>query len=132
MVLGLVVKAALVFGLLGLTLWVLRRVDLGRTAGRSAATVQVLSTTRLAKGASLAVVRIGDASYAVGVTEHAVSLLVPDALPVTAAAPQVAPEPARTASPSFAAALQAQVQQLVPSRSRTPGAAHAAGSADRS
>lgn len=116
---GLLLRAVLVFGLLGLTLWAVRRVDRGRASVRSGAPVQVLSTTRLGKGASLALVRIGDAAYALGVTEHQVQLLTLAELPEAAAAPAPTADPAAPAAPpSFAAALQTQVGLLV--RPRRP------------
>ena len=118
--LALVLRALLVFGLLGLTLWVVRRVDRGRSTTRTAAPVQVLSNTLLGKGASLALVRIGGQAYALGVTEHAVSLLTSTDLPEPVQPDAV---PADT-PPSFAAALQSSFGQLVPGRkdnSSTPG-----------
>ena len=116
-VLGLLARAALVFGLLGLTLYVVRRVDAGRSSGRGGAVVQVLATQRLAKGASLAVVRIGEATYALGVTEHTVQMLTPAELPVPALEDDDEDPDGR---PSFAAALQAQLGQLVTGRKQAP------------
>lgn len=116
---GLLVRVALVFGLLALTLWGVRRIDLGRTSTRTGAPVQVLATTRLGKGASVAVVRIGSGTYALGVTEHNVRLLTPAELPEPAASePLTAADP--TAPPTFAAALSAQVGQLL-HPARRPG-----------
>jgi flagellar biogenesis protein FliO len=85
------VKMLLVFGLLGGTLWWLRRHD--RTALLSARKterpVAVLAQTRVGKSATVAVVRIGLEAYAVGVTEQAVTLLVPE--PVELPEPEVDP-----------------------------------------
>lgn len=117
-VLGLLLRAVVVFGLLGLTLWAVRRVDRGRAGARSGAAVQVLDSTRVGKGASVAVVRIGTQAYALGVTEHGVSLLTETDLPVPA--PAVAADP-DVETPSFAAALQTQLGLLVrPLRPGTP------------
>lgn len=74
----LVVKMVLVFGLLGFTLWWIRRYDGKRLRGgqrHSGRPVEVMGQARLSKGASVAVVRIGSSTYAVGVTDHGVSLL---------------------------------------------------------
>ena len=120
-VLGLLARAALVFGLLGLTLYVVRKVDAGRSSGRGGAVVQVLATQRLAKGASLAVVRIGEATYALGVTEHSVQMLTPAELPAPAVVPD-ADDDGPDGPPSFAAALQAQLGQLVSGRKQAPPA----------
>ena len=118
--LGLAARAALVFGLLALTLWGVRRTAAGRGAARSDAPVRLVGTTRLAKWASLALVRIGGTTYALGVTEHAVSLLTETDLadpattaaephPLEAEAHDEAPLP----RPGFAAALQAQTALLL-------------------
>ncbi len=74
-VLGLVVRIALVFGLLALVLWFVRRTEAGRRLGRGDQPVQVIGSTRLGKGASVALVKIGGCSYALGVTEQSVTLL---------------------------------------------------------
>lgn len=74
------IKVLLVFALLGGTLWWLRRHD--RTslvsARRGERPVAVLAQTRVGKAATVAVVRIGAETYAIGVTEQSVSLLVPE------------------------------------------------------
>jgi flagellar protein FliO/FliZ len=74
------IKVLLVFALLGGTLWWLRRHD--RTslvsARRGERPVAVLAQTRVGKAATVAVVRIGTETYAIGVTEQSVSLLVPE------------------------------------------------------
>jgi hypothetical protein len=94
-VLGLVARVGGVFGLLALVLYVLRRTDAVRGTRRSGL-LQVLGTTRVGKGAALTVVRIGDAEYVLGVTDHAVTLLTPT--PVTSAAPE--PVTAPVAAPA--------------------------------
>jgi len=107
-------RAALVFGLLALTLWLVRRTDGGRRLQRAAGPLEVVSSTRLGKGASLALVRIGATTYALGVTEHAVSLLTEtDLEPVPAPAPVPPAQPGATGRPGFAAALQEQTALLL-------------------
>ena len=73
------IKMLLVFALLGGTLWCLRRHDRSSlvSARRGERPVAVLAQTRVGKTASVAVVRIGAETYAVGVTEQSVSLLGP-------------------------------------------------------
>src|ERR1700712_4040152 len=87
----------LVFALLGGTLWFLRRHDRSSlvTARRAERPVAVLAQAKVGKTASVALVRIGGAAYAVGVTEQNVPLLVPE--------PVVLPDPdaeAETAAPT--------------------------------
>jgi flagellar biogenesis protein FliO len=103
----LVIKMTLVFGLLGGTLWWLRRHDRGvmLLARKDARPVAVLAQTKLSKTASVAVVRIGNDSFAVGVTDQSVTLLLPE--------PVVLPEAVEPAEdedteprPSFADALR--------------------------
>jgi flagellar biogenesis protein FliO len=95
-VLGLVARVGGVFGLLGLVLYVLRRTDAVRSTRRTGL-LQVLGTTRVGKGAALTVVRIGDAEYVLGVTDHAVTLLTPTPVTSTAPEPATAPAPAPVA-----------------------------------
>ena len=69
----LLVKVALVFGLLAAVLWLLKRTDgLGsRARGR----FEVRGSTRIGKGAALTVVRLDGKDLLLGVTDHAVTLL---------------------------------------------------------
>jgi flagellar biogenesis protein FliO len=85
------VKMLLVFALLGGTLWWLRRHDRSAllSARKTERPVAVLAQTRVGKSATVAVVRIGLDAYAVGVTEQAVTLLVPE--PVELPEPEVDP-----------------------------------------
>jgi len=85
------VKMLLVFVLLGGTLWWLRRHDRSAllSARKTERPVAVLAQTRVGKSATVAVVRIGGEAYAVGVTEQAVTLLVPE--PVDLPEPEVDP-----------------------------------------
>jgi len=107
-------RAALVFGLLALTLWLVRRTDGGRRMQRAAGPLEVVSSTRLGKGASLALVRIGTTTYALGVTEHAVSLLTETDLdPAPAPVPAPPAQPGTATRPGFAAALQEQTALLL-------------------
>lgn len=76
-VLGAVVKVALVFGLLYVTLRVVARINGGRAgafrgAGR---TVEVLARSPLSRTAAVVVARIGDRCLALGVTDHSVNVL---------------------------------------------------------
>lgn len=118
--LGLLLRGAVVFALLGVTLWLVRRVDRGRSPRRAAAPVQVLGTTRIGKGASVALVRIGGSTYALGVTEHAVSVLTAPGSgtePLAVQAP-VEPAPVRGPGLDFGAVLAAQLARLAPQRAR--------------
>lgn len=92
---GLVLRVLAVFALLGATLWVLRR---GMPGHRRTSMVQVVESVRLGKSASASLLRVGDTTYLVGVTDHGVALLAQPTLPeaeepaeeaeaVTAAAP---------------------------------------------
>jgi flagellar biogenesis protein FliO len=108
--LSLLGRAVAVFLLLGITLWLLRRTDGLKKLRRSETPLEVLGSARLGKGASVALVRIGDADYALGVTDQAVSLL-------TEAELADEPEPveggeSKPARPGFPAALQAQLGLL--------------------
>lgn len=131
--LGLLGRIALVFGLLALTLWVVRRTDGGRRLRRTVPTMEVLSSTRLAKGSSVALVRVGESTYVVGVTEHAVTLLTQAELPGTSSAGERAlpvtavgsPAPA----PTFSEALQASTAQLLLRRHRSGAGRHGSAAA---
>ena len=70
----LLLKVAMVFGLLALVLWVLKRTDgLNGRAGNSL--LEVRGSTRLGKGAALTVVRLDGKDLLLGVTDHTVTLL---------------------------------------------------------
>lgn len=99
--LGLVARVACVFGLLALVLYVLRRTDAVRSTRRTGL-LQVLGTTRVGKGAALTVVRIGEAEYVLGVTDHNVTLLTPNPVSTAEAVPS-ALSPNEPAPPSAAA-----------------------------
>lgn len=67
-------KVALVFGLLAFVLWVLKRTDgLGARAKNSL--LEVRGSTRLGKGAALTIVRVDGKDLLLGVTDHTVTLL---------------------------------------------------------
>ncbi|HTL24255.1 MAG TPA: flagellar biosynthetic protein FliO, partial [Mycobacteriales bacterium] len=68
------VKTGMVFGLLALVLFVLKKTDGlgGRQRGRS---LEVRGSTRLGKGATLTAVRVDGKDLLLGVTEHSVTLL---------------------------------------------------------
>ncbi len=72
--LGMVLRLVCVFALLALVLWVLKRTG-GAGARRRGTPLQVLSTTRLGKAATLSVVRVHDEEYVLGVTGHAVTVV---------------------------------------------------------
>ncbi len=70
----LLLKIVLVFGLLALVLWVLKRTD-GLGARAKNGLLEVRGSTRLGKGASLTVVRLDGKDLLLGVTDHTVTLL---------------------------------------------------------
>lgn len=72
--LGLGARVLCVFALLAVVLWVLKRTN-GLGAGRRATPLQVLSTTRLGKSATLSVVRVHDEEYVLGVTGSGVTVV---------------------------------------------------------
>jgi flagellar biogenesis protein FliO len=91
-------KTAMVFGLLGVTLVVLRRTN-GLKARSSM--LEVRGSTRLGKGATLTAVRVDGRDLLLGVTDHTVTLLTSEAAVVEEA------EPAEEAKPSLLTALRA-------------------------
>lgn len=76
----LLLKVLLVFGLLALVLWVLKRTD-GLGAGKRNALLEVRGSTRLGKGAALTVVRVDGRDLLLGVTDHTVTLLTSEDAP---------------------------------------------------
>ena len=70
----MLVKTGMVFGLLALVLFVLKKTDGlgGRQRGRN---LEVRGSTRLGKGATLTAVRVDGKDLLLGVTEHSVTLL---------------------------------------------------------
>jgi flagellar biogenesis protein FliO len=112
-IVGAIIKVALVFGLLWVTLRVVARLNgpkMGGAVGRRrdpvARPVEVLGRSPLGRSASVSVVRLGDRCFALGVTEQNVNLLTevdidltepPDAPPVVS--PISSPIPARTQVP---------------------------------
>jgi flagellar biosynthetic protein FliO len=72
--LALLFKVVLVFGLLALVLWVLKRTD-GLGARSKNSVLEVRGSTRLGKGAALTVVRVDGKDLLLGVTDHTVTLL---------------------------------------------------------
>lgn len=76
-IIGAVVKVALVFGLLYVTLRVVARLNGGRQGALRGAgrTVEVLARSPLSRGAALVVARIGERCLALGVTDHSVTVL---------------------------------------------------------
>lgn len=108
--LSLLGRAVAVFLLLGVTLWLVRRTDGLKKLRRSETPLEVLGSARLGKGASVALVRIGDADYALGVTDQAVSLLTEAELGEEPQPTDAGSEP--KARSGFPAALQAQLGLL--------------------
>lgn len=107
--LGLVARLGCVFALLGGVLWLLRRTNgLGVRRGTP---LQVLSTTRLGKTATLSVVRVHDEEYVLGVTGSGITVVSsrpspePAPIAVTANAPVppagTAPAPVTPTSAQF-------------------------------
>lgn len=88
--------------------WMVRRAGRVKTA-RRAEVLEVVATQRLGRGVAVTVVRIGERSYALGVTERGVSLLTEAQLsPTPATDEQPAEEPA--AHPGFVSALAEQLR----------------------
>ena len=88
----LVLKVLLVFGLLALVLWVLKRTD-GLGARGKNSLLEVRGSTRLGKGATLTVVRMDGKDLLLGVTDHTVTLLTSEEILEIAAAPVTAKRP---------------------------------------
>ena len=93
------VKTGMVFGLLALVLFVLKKTDGlgGRQRGRS---LEVRGSTRLGKGATLTAVRVDGKDLLLGVTEHSVTLLTSEEAQVEVEEP--ARRPVRRPALSFA------------------------------
>ena len=110
--LGLGARVLCVFVLLALVLWVLKRTD-GLGARRRGTPVQVLSTSRLGKAATLSVVRVHDEEHVLAVTGSGVTVVSTRPAGVAEA---VAPAPAargpRATPPSAAAFLRGGWQVL--------------------
>lgn len=102
----LLLKVALVFGLLALTLWVLKRTD-GLGAKGKGGLLEVRGSTRLGKGAALTIVRVDGKDLLLGVTDHTVTLLTSE-------------------QATEALAVPSQRRPLLPRRSDVPDAAVAA------
>lgn len=116
--LALLLRVLVVFALLGATLWLLKRHDAARGPRRRGNAVEVVGGTRVGKGANVTVVRIGDGFYALGVTEHGVSLLAETTDPRAAdgATARVEAVPVNDATPSFMGALLDALQARMPER----------------
>ncbi|MGB8651711.1 MAG: flagellar biosynthetic protein FliO [Mycobacteriales bacterium] len=110
-VLVLLVKVAMVFGLLAAVLWVLKRTDGLGARGRSG--LEVRGSTRLGKGAALTIVRVDGKDLLLGVTDHAVTLLRTEQVPDE---PEADPKPTPAAT---AKNLVALVRDALASRRTT-------------
>ena len=84
----IVLKLIAVFGLLGFTLWWIRRYDTAKMARgvRGDRPVEIIGQARIGKTTSVALVRVGDTTFTLGVTEQQVTLLSSETLPVPAPA----------------------------------------------
>lgn len=106
--LGLGARVLCVFVLLALVLWVLKRTD-GLGARRRSTPVQVLTTTRLGKAATLSVVRVHDEEHVLAVTSAGITVVssrpAADADVVPAGPQTAATAPAPTPAPPTAAAF---------------------------
>lgn len=94
----MLVKTGMVFGLLALVLFVLKKTDGlgGRQRGRN---LEVRGSTRLGKGATLTAVRVDGKDLLLGVTEHSVTLLTSEEAQVEVEEP--VRRPARRPALSF-------------------------------
>ena len=97
-VVGSIVKVVLIFGLLWLTLRFVGRLNgaprgpvVGRRRAAAPRPVEVIGRSPLGRTSSVAVVRLGDRCFALGVTEQQVRLLTEVEVDLTA------PEPSGTA-----------------------------------
>jgi flagellar biosynthetic protein FliO len=79
----------LVLGMVGIAVWALRRRGAMHARGAAVRRLEVVDRRALSKGAHVAVVRLGDEDYLIGVTEQRVELL--GTTPVAAATATVAP-----------------------------------------
>lgn len=115
----MVVRLAGVFALLGAVLWVLKRTG-GVGARRRGTPLQVLSTTRLGKTATLSVVRVHDEEYVLGVTGHGVTVVssrpAPAAEPATVRRARPLTRAARTTEEPPATARTATDPATEPAR----------------
>lgn len=102
-------KIGMVFGLLALVLFVLKKTDSLGTRGRGGL-LEVRGSTRLGKGATLTAVRVDGRDLLLGVTDHTVTLLTsePAKGDEEPALPRTAPVAAlREALPALRGALPA-------------------------
>ncbi len=56
-------------------MWSAARIFRGRLTARGAGLIEVVARQQVTRGASIALVRIADQAYVVGVTEHAITML---------------------------------------------------------
>ncbi len=111
-VLVVLLKVLLVFGLLALVLWVLKRTD-GLGGRARGGLLEVRGSTKLGKGAALTVVRVDGKDLLLGVTDHTVTLLTSEQVDTVLDVP----EPRRSGLPSLPSlpeALPAFLQHLRP------------------
>ncbi len=104
----LLIKVVLVFGLLALVLWVLKRTD-GLGGRARGGLLEVRGSTKLGKGAALTVVRVDGKDLLLGVTDHTVTLLTSEQADLVVEVP-----PPRTSALSALPAIPAFLQNLRP------------------
>jgi flagellar biosynthetic protein FliO len=81
----------LVLGMVGIAVWALRRRGAMHARGAAVRRLEVVDRRALSKGAHVAVVRLGDEDYLIGVTEQRVELLGTTPVAAAAATATVAP-----------------------------------------
>ena len=125
-VVGSIVKVVLIFGLLWLTLRFVGRLNgaprgpmVGRRRAAAPRPVEVIGRSALGRSSSVAVVRLGDRCFALGVTEQQVRLLTEVEVDLTAPEPPPAPPepphsplPAGTQVPGFRPSWRDLVETL--------------------
>jgi flagellar biogenesis protein FliO len=114
------IKMVLVFALLGGTLWFLRRHDRSSlvVARRAERPVALLAQAKVGKTSSVALVRIGTETYAVGVTEQSVRLLVDTPVELPEAAEPTPAAASGTSAPAVPATLGAALRSVLGRRPR--------------
>jgi flagellar biogenesis protein FliO len=105
-VVGALIKVALIFALLGVTLKVIGRY--GGLQGRTRSVgrpVEVVARSPLARHASLVLVRMGERCYALGVSDTSVNLLTEVDVAVEPQPPSPARTPGEGPSPTWRALI---------------------------
>ena len=118
-IVGSIVKVLIVFGLLFLTLKAVARLNGPRVGGgrvrgaQAAKPVEVLGRTALGRNAAVAVVRLGERCFALGVTDQKVNLLTEVEIDLTEEPVNpVSPPPAGTQGPGVRPSWRELVESL--------------------